>query len=226
MSDIQGASADAGGPPPVEWFDLASNKPGQAARQRALEIRQRAPVRVFLGRVLRVHNDERAWRVGADGEEEVARRLRKLADGWRVLHAIPVGDKGSDIDHLIVGPGGVFTMNTKNHLGGKVWVAQNSFWVNGQKRDYLRNSRHEATRASKLLSAACTFNVPVTPVIVVMAQSMKMKAKPEGVEVVGRKQIAKWLSGRPPALTPEAVDRIFDVARRHTTWRPPGAGLR
>jgi hypothetical protein len=181
---------------------------------------------VFLGRVLRVHNDERAWRVGADCEEEVAWRLRKLPDGWRILHAIPIGEKASDIDHLIVGPGGVFTLNTKNHSSGKVWVAQNSFLVNGQKMDYHRNSRHEAKRATKLLSAACTFNVPVTPVIVVMAQSIKVKAKPEGVEVVGRKQITKWLSGRPPALTPEMVDRIYHHARRDITWRPPGVALR
>jgi hypothetical protein len=123
---------------------------------------------------------------------------------------------------VIVGPSGVFTVNTKNHSRCKVWVAQNSFLVNGQKTDHLRNSRHEAQRATKLLSAACMFNVNVTPIIVVMASSMKVRAQPEGVEVVGRKRIVTWLSRRPVALTPEVVDRIFEVARRNTTWRPPG----
>ncbi|MEO8698343.1 MAG: nuclease-related domain-containing protein [Acidimicrobiales bacterium] len=226
MSDIQRADADGGGEPRVAWNDLTANKPGAEARARALEIKQRAPIRVFLGRVLGVHNNERAWRVGADGEEEVARRLDKLPDGWCVLHAIPVGEKGSDIDHVIIGPGGVFTLNTKNHSNGKVWVGQKSFLVNGQKTDYLRNSRHEAKRATKLLSAACAFNVNVAPIIVVMASSMTVKAKPEGVEVVARKQIVKWLSSRPAVLTPDAVDRIFHHARRDLTWRPPGGGPR
>ena len=226
MTDIQRSDADAGGQPRAAWTDLTANKPGAAARARALEIKQRAPIRVFLGRVLRVHNNERAWRVGADGEEEVARQLDKLPDGWCVLHAIPVGEKGSDIDHVIIGPGGVFTLNTKNHSGGNIWVAQNSFMVNGQKTDYLRNSRHEAKRATKLLSVACGFDVNVTPIIVVMASSMKVKAKPEGVEVVGRKLITKWLSSRPAVLTPDAVDRIFHHARRDLTWRPPGAAPR
>ena len=89
--------------------------------------------------------------------------------------------------------------------------------VNGQKTDYLRNSRFEAKRAAKLLSAACAFNVNVTPVIVLMASSMKVKSKPEGVEVVGRKQIVKWLSSRPVVLNPDAVDRIFHHARRDLT---------
>jgi hypothetical protein len=95
MSDIQGAGANAGGDAHDAWIDLALNKPGQAARARALEVKQSAPVRVFLGRMLGVHNSERAWRTGADSEEEVARRLGKLPDGWHVLHAVPIGERGA-----------------------------------------------------------------------------------------------------------------------------------
>jgi hypothetical protein len=156
--------------------------------------------------------------VGADGEEEVARRLQKLGDGWRVLHAVPVGHKGSDIDHVVIGPPGVFTLNTKNHSGSKVWVAERTFMVNGQKQPYLRNSRFEAQRASKLLSKACGFQVNVEPIIVVMAAELTFKGKRPDVHVVGRKQIAKWLTGRPPTLAPEGVEIIFEQARRDVTW--------
>ncbi|MDP9431276.1 MAG: NERD domain-containing protein [Actinomycetota bacterium] len=48
--------------------------------------------------------DERAWRIGADGEKAVAARLAELGDRWRVLHAVPVGERGSDIDHVVIGP--------------------------------------------------------------------------------------------------------------------------
>ncbi|MFE7074420.1 nuclease-related domain-containing protein [Streptomyces sp. NPDC057620] len=29
---------------------------------------------------------------------------------------------GGGIDHLLIGPGGVFTINTKHHQGAPVWV--------------------------------------------------------------------------------------------------------
>jgi len=61
------------------------------------------------------------WRIGADGEEKVAARLAKLVKKdprWRSLHAIPVGENGSDIDHLVIGPGGTFTLNSKHHPRG------------------------------------------------------------------------------------------------------------
>ncbi len=73
------------------------------AREAAQAARDAAPVKTTLARVLGVHTDERAWRIGADGEEKVAAQLAKAARKdlrWRFLHAIPVGERGSDIDHL------------------------------------------------------------------------------------------------------------------------------
>ncbi|MGA5029945.1 nuclease-related domain-containing protein [Streptomyces cellulosae] len=36
------------------------------------------------------------------------------SQGWRALHSIPLANK-VDIDHLLIGPGGVFSINTKHH---------------------------------------------------------------------------------------------------------------
>jgi hypothetical protein len=195
------------------------NRPGQAVRDKAVEAKQAAPVKSFIARALGVRTDESAWRVGADGEMEVGFQLRKLGAGWHVIHAVPVGQKDSDIDHVVIGPAGVFTLNTKNHSRSRVWVAENSFWVNGEKTDYLRNSRHEARRASKLLSDACGFVVVVEPVIVVLAAALTVKSAPPDVHVVGRKLVAKWLSRCPTVLGPENVEGIFEHARRDSTWR-------
>ena len=201
------------------WQDLSQNRAGQAVRERAVELRADAPVKTFVARVFGVHTGERAYRVGADGEEEVAWRMRKLGEGWHVIHSVPVGEQDSDIDHVVVGPPGVFTLNTKNHSRKKVWVAEKAFMVSGQKTNYLRNSRHEAARASKLLTAACGFDVQVEPIIVVIAAELTIKAQPADVHVVPRKRIGKWLERRPPALSPAAVTAIYEMARRDTTWR-------
>jgi len=179
-------------------------------------------MRTFLARVLRVHTDERAWRIGADGEEKVAAQLAKLVKKdprWRVLHAVPVGENGSDIDHVVIGPAGVFTLNAKHHPGAKIWVAGTTFMVNGQKQPYLRNSRHEAARAAKLLTAAAGVTVHAVGVVVpVGAQDIVIKTAPEGAHVVYRRALAKWLGRQPELLEQDAVDRIFEVARRSTTW--------
>ena len=90
--------------------------------------------------------------------------------------------------------------------------------VSGQRTDYLRNSRFEARRATSSCRAACGFDISVVPVIVVMAEKLTIKAAPDGVHVVARRAIVKWLKARPPTLTPEGVAEIYQQARSTATW--------
>jgi|CXWK01.1.fsa_nt_gi hypothetical protein len=105
---------------------LAEQRAGQLARQRADQeweaAKQRSKIRAYAGRMLGARTDERAWRLGAQGEETVGRALDRLPDGLHVLHSVPVGQRGSDIDHVVIGPPGVFTINTKHHPDKRVSV--------------------------------------------------------------------------------------------------------
>lgn len=203
------------------WTDLADNRAGAAARAQAQALRDVAPVRTVLARMLGVKTEERAWRIGADGEEAVAARLGKLDNRWHVLHAVPVGSKGSDIDHVVIGPPGVFTLNAKNHPDANVWVRGETFKVNGQNQPYVRNSRFEAERAARLLSAATGSPVTATAVIVVCGatRGLTIKEQPRDIRVVARRQVARWLRGLPPVLSDEQVDGIYERARRSVTWQ-------
>ncbi len=180
-----------------------------------------APVRTLLARVLRVQAGERAWRIGADGEEKLAARLAKLGAKdlrWRVLHAVPVGERGSDIDHVVIGPGGAFTPNAMHHPGATIWVGDGTFLVNGQRQPYLRNSRHEAERAGRLLSAACGFQVAATGVVVpVGADDITIKTPPGDVHVVNRMWLRRWLGGRPETLDRAIIAAVY-AAREERTW--------
>jgi hypothetical protein len=90
--------------------------------------------------------------------------------------------------------------------------------VTGQRVPYVRNSRHEAERASRLLTLATGWPVVVTGVVVILADELSHKGQPEPVKAVGRKDIAGWLRRQSPQLTPDQVDHIYEVARRSTTW--------
>ena len=200
--------------------DLAANLAGAAARAKRNEVNAQAPVMNFVARVLGVKTDERAWRVGAKGEEKVAGELAKLGTGWHRLHAVEVGENGSDIDHIVIGPAGVFTLNTKRHPGGRAWVAERMVMVNGQRTDYLRNSRFEAKRAGRLLSDACGRPIDVTPAVVfVDLDDFTVKQMPVDVHVTTRRRLVGWLRSLPAALDAVTVEEIFAKARLSTTWR-------
>lgn len=205
-----------------EWVDLAFNMPGDAARAKAESLRAAAPTRTFLARVFGANTDERAWRIGAAGETAVAAQIRRLGPKWKVIHAVPVGTRGSDIDHVLIGPPGVFTLNSKNHPSANVWVYYDAFTVNGRKYPYVRNSRFEAQRASRLLTRAVGLPVDVRGVVVVLGarRGFKVKHQPNDVRVVARKQLAGWLSKLQAQQSQADVERIYHFARRSSTWVP------
>lgn len=206
------------GPPPPR--DFAGNAAGAMVKAKREEVNSQAPVRNLVARVMGVKTEERAWRVGAKGEEKVADQLAKLGPAWHVLHSVEVGDRGSHIDHVVIGPAGVFTLNTKRHPNGRATVGQWKIYVSGQPTDYLRNSKHEADRAQRLLSTACGFAVAVTPVVVfVNLEDFKVKQAPaNGVQVVTRRQLVAWLTSLPAATSPATVEAVFEKARFSTTW--------
>lgn len=71
---------------------------------------------IRMSRLLFKYEDEaRNWRLGASGEQAVAESLadpKLAAMGYRAFHDLP-GDGKWNIDHLAVGPGGVFVIETK-----------------------------------------------------------------------------------------------------------------
>lgn len=107
------------GPPRMagdpEEDDLARNAPGASASARARELRSEHPLLTTAAAVLGIRTSAQSFAAGARGERIVGRQLSKWApcDGWYVLHAVPVGRRGADIDHVVIGPFGVVTLNTK-----------------------------------------------------------------------------------------------------------------
>ena len=100
-----------------------------------------------------------SWPRGTKGERVVGRRLARLGrDGWDVLRAVPE-QGGDEIEHLVVGPPGVFTVSTLHHRGARIRVGGQVVWVDDAIREYLRNARIEAARVSRRLSEALSAGV-------------------------------------------------------------------
>lgn len=217
---LLGPPAETSTPAPAP--SLADRGAGQEVIAATLRLQEGQPPRSWWGRLTGaspLSARSRSWYRGAVGEIAVGQILDRLGPEWTVLHAVPVGAKSSDIDHVLVGPAGVFTLNTKNHAGKTVWVADRAILIDGHKQHYLSHSRHEAARAAKRLSAAVGEPVPVSPLLVLIEpKELTIRQRPVDVKVVTDRELLRWLQRRRPVLTDEQVTRIAAAAVVPSTW--------
>jgi len=91
-----------------------------------------------------------AWRTGAEGEERVAEVLADVA-GIEVLHDRHwPGTRSANIDHIVVGPSGVFVIDAKKYQG-KLELVDKGSWLKSDWRLYV-NGRNETKRVDSMLA--------------------------------------------------------------------------
>ncbi len=111
----------------------------------------------------RVSRETAAWRRGARGERRTARRLRPLLRaGWTVLHDVAIPQSRANGDHLLIGPPGMFLVDSKAWHGRITLGADGSAWHNGHPMGgVLDTVRWEAEQLTQTIGA------PVIPMLCV-----------------------------------------------------------
>ena len=204
--------------------DLRDRVPGHSLVERLLQEFDAGHIRDEGGHIV-VDDEVRSWYRGVHGERAVASELSRLGAGWLVLHSVPVGARDTDIDHVVIGPTGTFTINAKYSPGKKVWAKGYGVNVDGHGTGYVPKAMAEARRASNLLSRASGITVPVTAIITfVDPGAMNVAGRVGGggegdpdVRVMRHRDLVGFLSGV-PTLSPEQVQRLTDAATQPSTW--------
>jgi hypothetical protein len=157
--------------------------------------------------------DAVAWRSGAAGERRTAGLLDPLErHGWVVLHDLAVPGSRANIDHLVIGPGGVFVIDSKQYRGRLRLDSSGRLWHGGYPfAPALRAVDFEADRAAQVLVDP---GVVVVPIVAVHgAQVPWGKVVMDGVPVVAARRLPSMLRQLPAVLGPERVAALADQAR-------------
>ena len=186
--------------------------PPGTATGNARRLPELRTVRTHFAGVLR-----RMWRRGANTEHGSGEWLGRLPEGWFVFHDVPLGERGATVDHLVIGPGGVFTLNTKD-LTGAIRVNARSVAHDGRRTSFLAKASAEALRAASFLTAALDRPVQVRGLLAILADEWIVKRLPDDVYVGGPASVKHWMLQQPQVLRPSDVIVLVAAASRPDTW--------
>jgi len=109
--------------------------------------------------------------LGERGERVVGEALEELEnEGYRAVHSIFL--EGCDIDHVLVGPAGVFLIETKYRNGNGLITFRNGQGIFvGNKRRWngaIQQAKRGASKVSDIIRGKCGLAEGVWPVVVIV----------------------------------------------------------
>jgi hypothetical protein len=134
---------------------------------------------------------------GATGEEHVGELLAQLTGrGWLVIHDATLGR--GNVDHILIGPPGIFTIETKSHPG-PIRVAR----LHGAMLSQAQAQRKTIERVT---------GVEVEPLIVFSrAWVDRPMARRKGVRVLPARMLLGFLSKQPARLSRDEIERRYKL---------------
>lgn len=193
-------------PPPRPVSDIAFTAPGAQLAPRAQQ-----------------EGADSSWAKGIMGENVTAQRLYEIRcrnPWWSFLNSVALNES-VDIDHILMGPGGLFTINSK-YTSGNVWVGGSTLMVGGSRHPYIHKARAEAARASRLLSNACNMEIDLHPLLVFVGEGkLTIREAPLDVTVLTQAELSGFIDCLPVLIAEPKLRHILDTARRSDTWQRP-----
>jgi hypothetical protein len=173
---------------------------GESAGEVARRLRKQAA---------RLERSAANWERGAEGEASTAAALGALsARGWTTFHDVRwPGRQRANIDHVAVGPAGVFVIDSKN-WSGDVRVTDGVLWQGGRRREREVAAVAEAALAvSQLLQG-----LAATPVLCFVREE-PLEGWAHDVMVCSPQNLAERLAVLPPMLGPASIARVNTILR-------------
>jgi hypothetical protein len=141
----------------------------------------------------------RIFRGGLEGERQVTKLLKaKLNNNYYLINDAYFGDGGGDIDHIVLGPNGLFVIETKN-WSGKV-TCQGDNWQRDRKHKNPNSSspskqaKRNASRVKKIIESIQNSNHWVEGVVVFTNRNIDLNIIHPAVPVLRVQELPTFIT--------------------------------
>jgi len=156
--------------------------------------------------------NDSTWGRGSAAELVIIRSLEKLGSGYKVINDFQTGN--GNIDHICVGPTGVFTIETKAHKGtisydGKLKRNNQEF-----EKDFLKQAKSGCYFVDQLIKEKIGKDYFIIPIIIfanARIDKQTINHQIEGVWVGGREFECWVIENNKNTLQPEEINAIYDL---------------
>lgn len=146
------------------------------------------------------------WLRGGQGEALVAWYLNDLPKSFHVFHNTMV-QADCDIDHVVIGPTGIFCLSTKSNRGQYSLDADGKYLLNGKETDHLHQAQRLAMQLKDRLAGICGKIPWIQPVLMVPFAYIDFPTRQQKAWVVHEDNLPEVFTDGPIVLKADDVQR-------------------
>jgi hypothetical protein len=177
----------------------------------------------YVVKIFKLLSRRRDLRLGLDGELATAEELNQLMRyGYYVFHDFPAAH--FNIDHVVIGPAGVFAVETKTRSKGIMRGKQGAMVIfensqlkfpNYQESESIRQAKDESKWLSQFLGKSVGKPVAVKPVVVLPGWLVERRAKDASIIVINPKEAVQYITSNPKLLDEQTVQQVKYQVEQH-----------
>jgi hypothetical protein len=182
-------------------------------------------VLLLLGPMLSVlsYNKSRNWIKGAEGERIVFEYLNELPQDYYILNDVTIPSFYGNIDHVVIGPTGIFVIETKNFSGSYTIDEDNWFYGSGSNAKEAYHNPGEQIKANhsaliNFLSSEGLNSVKNSThaLVAFINPNLTIRNKPKHYDVLHPSNICSFILSRKNKIKESNVEHAVQLLRHYS----------
>jgi hypothetical protein len=183
----------------------------------------------YVRKIFKLLFERRDLRLGLDGELATAEELNQLMHyGYHVFHDFPADH--FNIDHVVIGPAGVFAVETKTRSKGVLRGKQGAMVIFEDSRlkfptheesESIRQTKDESKWLAHFLEKSVGKPVTVKPILALPGWLVERRGRDAGITVMNPKEAVKSITSNAKVLDDQTIQQIkYQVEQRVRSIEP------
>ena len=164
--------------------------------------------------IARLPREARHWRTGAEGERRVGHALDALRRrDFVILHDRRMPGGRSNIDHVAIGPQGIFVVESK-YLSGDIEISDDRLFIADRERQNIVDQVYGEAVATQIALGEFLNRARLTVVPILCIQGARvpwLDKRVSGIRLFSARELKKIAEG-PAVLTAEEVQELAALA--------------
>ena len=155
---------------------------------------------IGAGLIIYAYNNGKSWNKGIKGEIIVAEYLNQLPEDYFVFNDVKFPGSYGNLDHVVVGPTGIYVIETKNYKGFFLVKGNEFFYKNGNRVKKAKGQPGKQVMANSMSlkkfledSGVNRDGIWISSIVTLIDNNFKIEQKPKNYNVLFPSTIPQFI---------------------------------